>query len=111
MHLAAHRSFVLLLVLTATVAAQTSGDVKGLVTDPSGGAVSQARLTLTERDTGQTRAQVTDAGGRFTFDQLRIGDYDLRVEAAGFRQASTSAHVRSGETAEVRFRLELGMMT
>src|SRR5206468_3913755 len=52
--------------------------------------------------------QMSDSGGRFTFDQLRIGDYELKVEARGFRPASTAARVRSGETADVTFRVELG---
>src|SRR3954447_17280193 len=111
MNPAAVRLSVPFLLLCATLGAQISGDVKGVVTDPSGGAVAQARLTLTQRETGTTRTQLSDAGGRFAFDQLRIGDYDLKVEAAGFRQAATPAAVHSGETADVTFRLELGMVT
>src|SRR6266567_1436712 len=105
------RFSVLFILFAAGLPAQISGDVKGVVADPSGGAVAQARLTLTHRETGLARAQLSDAGGRFAFDQLRVGEYDLKVEAAGFRLASTAASVRSGETADVTFRLELGMVT
>src|SRR5436190_5900605 len=101
----------LFLVSGGTLAAQITGDVKGVVTDPSGGSVAQAKVTLTSLETGQARVQKADDGGRFTFDQLRIGDYELKVEARGFRPASTAARVRTGETADVAFRLELGAVT
>src|ERR1051326_1631606 len=99
------------LFLAATLNAQTTGDVKGIVADPSGGAVGQARLPLRSNETGQSRTQKTDSEGRFAFDQLRGGDYTLQAEAAGFRPASTAAHVRTGETADITFRLELGAVT
>src|SRR5215813_4091184 len=105
-------SFSLLFFLfSGTVAAQITGDVKGIVIDPSGAAVTRAKLTLTSAETGQARVQSADSGGRFTFDQLRIGDYELKVEATGFHPTSTAARVRSGETADVTFRLELGTLT
>ena len=40
--------------------AQITGDVKGVVTDPSGGFVAQAKLTLTSLETGQARVQTAD---------------------------------------------------
>src|SRR5215813_13160657 len=102
---------VLIWMLGAILGAQTTGDVKGLVTDPSGQTVAQARLTLTSTETGEARAQSADAAGRFAFNELRIGDYEVKVEAVGFRPAVSTAHVRSGETADVTFRIELGTVT
>jgi Carboxypeptidase regulatory-like domain len=99
------------LFLAATLNAQTTGDTKGIVVDPSGGVVGQARLTLTSMETGLTRTQKADFQGRFTFDQLRGGDYTLQAEAKGFRPASTVAHVRTGETTDITFHLELGTVT
>src|SRR5947209_5286503 len=98
----------LIVLFGVTLSAQITGDAKGVVMDPSGGVIAGARLTLTSVDTGQARTQMSDSGGRFTFDQLRSGDYELKVEARGFRAASTAARVRSGETADVTFRVELG---
>src|SRR5262249_21636005 len=85
--------------------------VKGIIVDPSGGAVGQATLTLTSVETGLTRTQRTDSEGRFTFDQLGGGDFTLQAEAAGFRPASAAAHVRTGETVDFTIRLELGAVT
>src|SRR5581483_4426815 len=99
------------LLFVAAVYGQIAGDLKGLVLDPSGAVVTRARLTLTSVETGQERVQSADGAGRFMFDQLRIGEYNVKVEAEGFRPASTTAHVRSGETAGVTFRLELGAVS
>jgi hypothetical protein len=97
-----------LVFFTGALGAQITGDVKGVVTDPSGATVPQAKLALTKVDTGQVRTQISDGAGRFTFDQLAIGDYLIKLEVAGFRPASSGARVRSGETVDVLFRLELG---
>ena len=102
--------FVLTLLFTAGLVAQIAGDVKGIVTDPSGGAIPQAKVTLANSETGETRTQASDSGGRFTFNQLRIGSYSLSVEAPGFRQARAGAQVRSGETADLSLRLEVGIV-
>ena len=100
----------LILLFTAGVRAQTAGDIKGVVADASGGAVAGAKVRLSNAETGEARTQLSDGAGRFTFDQLRIGAYELQVEAAGFRQAHTAARVRAGETADVRLRLEVGVV-
>ncbi len=97
-----------LFLLVPTAVAQVTGDLKGVVTDPSGGVVQQAKVTLVSRETGQARVQESDASGRFVFDQLRIGAYDVKVEAAGFRQALAQGTVRTGETADLGIRLEVG---
>src|SRR5579864_3544391 len=101
----------LVLCLAGGLHAQVSGDVKGVVTDASGGVVQQAKITLTSRETGETRGRNADARGRFVFNQLKIGPYTLLVEAAGFRQAVAEATVRSGEAADLSIQLEIGMLS
>src|SRR5690348_15545216 len=88
----------LFVLFAGGLSAQITGDVKGVVTDPSGATVARAKLTLTSTETGQSRMQSSDGAGRFTFDQLRVGDYELKVELSGFRTAASVARVRSGET-------------
>ena len=39
---------------------------------------------------------------------LKIGNYEARAEAAGFRTTVTPAMLRSGETTAVNFKLEVG---
>jgi len=91
--------------------AQITGDIRGVVTDSSGGAVTQAKVTLKSVETGETRTTGVTAAGGFNFALLKIGEYEVRAEAPGFRVTVTQATVRAGETADVRFSLELGQVT
>src|SRR6266404_6061331 len=74
-------------VLAATVAfGQTSsGVISGRVLDPSGSAVANASVTLTNVRTGAIWPGVTDNGGEFVFTALQPGTYNLVVKAAGFK--------------------------
>lgn len=100
------------LALLATVAhAQITGDLRGLVIDPSGAPVANAKVTLKSLETGETRTgDVTDEGS-FNFALLRIGTYEVRAEAAGFRAVGTVATVRAGEISSVKLALEVGQVT
>jgi len=88
--------------------AQTTGDIKGIVTDPSGAAVPLAKVTLTSLETGESRSAATDQEGRYSFPLLKVGGYAVVVEAQGFRRANVMAPVRSAETASVNLKLEVG---
>lgn len=64
-----------------------TGSVTGLITDPSGASVRQALVTLTKRETGVKQTTATTEAGLFRFPSVRIGEYDLTVEAPGFQTA------------------------
>jgi hypothetical protein len=49
----------------------TSGDVAGTVVDPSGAAVSNANVTLTNRDTGTKQTTTTNGSGAYRFGLLK----------------------------------------
>jgi outer membrane receptor protein involved in Fe transport len=91
--------------------AQITGDLRGVVLDSSGAVVSQAKVILKSLETGETRATTVSTDGAFNFALLRIGQYELRAEANGFRASSTQAEVKTGEIAGVRFVLEVGQVT
>src|SRR5438552_4573857 len=102
------RSSVVLLILAAgccPVPAQITADVKGIVTDQAGASVPKAKVTVTSKETGESRVVPADVEGRFAANQLKIGLYSVQAEAPGFRIAVTEALLRSGETTSVNFRL------
>src|SRR5882724_2884898 len=103
--------FFMLLAACAVLHAQTTGEIKGTVFDASGGSVAKAKLVLTSKETGEARTLIADNEGRFAFNQLKIGLYEIRAEAPGFRNAVTETTVRSGEIATVAFRMEVGQVT
>jgi hypothetical protein len=61
-----------------------SGDITGIVTDPSGAAVASAVVTLTSLDSGAIQTVTTDSTGTLRFPLLRPGAYKLQVAAPGF---------------------------
>lgn len=102
---------ILLLCLLTPASAQITGELKGIVLDSSSASVEGAKVMLTNAETGAQRSLQSDSQGRFTFGLLPIGLYELTVEASGFRMASISADVRTGEATSVQLRLEVGQLT
>src|SRR5579862_5457728 len=66
-------------------AAQESGNITGVVSDPSSAAIPNATVTLTSEATKSKRTTVTDASGTYRIDGVPVGVYDLQVEGAGFK--------------------------
>jgi hypothetical protein len=64
--------------------AQQNSEITGIVTDPSGNIIPGAQVTLTENSTGLSRNTTTDSAGLFTFPNLNVGTYSLKVTAPNF---------------------------
>ncbi len=73
-----------LLLLTGIANAQFRAGVQGSVTDTQGGAVVGATITLTSKETNQTRQDTTTDQGFYRFTQLPPGTYTLKAEQSGF---------------------------
>jgi len=85
-------------------AQQTTGTIRGTVTDASGGAVTSASVTATNGDTGVAETVLTDVSGWYSFPLLRSGYYTVKAEAKGFNAAvQKDVLVRITETAVVNF--------
>src|SRR5437870_5441009 len=66
--------------------AQTAdtGALRGTVTDPSGGSVPGATVTLTSNATARTLTTTTGSEGTYTFSALPAATYTLKASSAGF---------------------------
>ena len=58
-----------------------SGSIHGVVTDPQGGVVPNASVTITNSDTKATLTTTTTSAGEFSAGSLPPGPYSVRVEA------------------------------
>jgi hypothetical protein len=69
---------VLAILLAAPFAGaqSTGGRIRGTVTDPSGGAVAGATVTLVNEATGSTRQVQTSGTGDYTFIEMPVGTYE-----------------------------------
>jgi Carboxypeptidase regulatory-like domain len=75
-----------LLTLTA-VGQQTTGSIKGTVSDNQGAVVSGAVLKLTNTATGAERTATSTDTGNYDFQSLEPGNYSMSVDARGFSKA------------------------
>ncbi|MGH9667285.1 MAG: carboxypeptidase regulatory-like domain-containing protein, partial [Bryobacteraceae bacterium] len=83
--------------------------LNGTVFDPSGAAVSGAKVTVDNTSTGLTRTTTTSQAGLYSFPGLPVGAYDLTVELQGFKAVKrTGIELSIGAVATVDLRLEIG---
>jgi hypothetical protein len=62
-----------------------TGAISGVVQDPSGAVISNAKVSVTSEATGEVLRQLkTDASGLFDATLLPVGSYTVEVDAAGF---------------------------
>jgi hypothetical protein len=95
--------------LTTTARAQALGAITGTVTDGSGAPIPSAYVTATEAGTGFERSMLTDETGHYTVPNLRPTQYNLTVEAGGFRRfVENGIKLEADQTATLQVRLEVG---
>ena len=92
------------------LAAQTSttGDITGVVTDPSGSVVPNATVNLKDETKGVTQESTTNAQGTYRFYLLTPGPYTVSVTATGFQTTSRRVDVAVGQIGTVGIQLTLG---
>ncbi len=61
------------------------GSIAGTITDPSGAAVPNAKVTVTDEAKGTTDQATTNESGNYTVTHLIPDPYTVRVEAPGFK--------------------------
>lgn len=106
---------VLCLMLLAAVSAVgqvVTGTIQGSVRDPSGSVVAGAQVKIENSETGFSRSGATNEVGAFAFPFLPTGEYQVRVEHAGFQTAvRTGVRIAVDQKVQVDFTLKLGAVT
>jgi hypothetical protein len=89
--------------------ATTTATLSGVVSDPSGAVMPKALLTLVSAEKGVTRTFTTDAGGRFSFNQLPPATYILTIKAKGFESyRQEGIMLNAGQSATQNVALTVG---
>src|SRR5438132_8391824 len=103
---------LVILLIAATVSASPTGSIAGSVKDPSGAAVTGAKLTLTNQSTNARMEAVSDANGGFQLLQLAPAVYSLVVESQGFKKVTEhQVLVQVDQITHVDVALEIGSVT
>ncbi len=110
-------AFLLTLLFVAAPAADAfaqfeTATVVGTVRDGSNAIVAEARVTLTNLDTGVTTERTTDAQGNYEFFNVRIGRYVVAADKAGFSVAVVdNIQVTVGARLRVDVAMAVGQVT
>src|SRR6202030_2821236 len=118
-HTAKVHSFVLLLAIALVVHAFitsaamgqstiATGSIQGTILDSSGAVIPSAKVTIRNKDTGQTFQVATSSSGAYTSGAIVPGNYSVRAEAQGFKTVEQAVVVRVGETAGSNLTLPVG---
>jgi hypothetical protein len=104
---------IILPALQAPGQAQTTfGSITGSILDPSGAAVPNAHVTVTNQATGSKQEVVTSGQGAFNTPDVQPGTYDVQVEAAGFQlQRRSGIVVYAHNIVNVKINLSVGATT
>jgi hypothetical protein len=111
------RTRLVALVVLASLAAvpveaqETRGNINGTVQDSSG-IIPGATVTITNTDTGQTQALVTNGSGYFEAPLLLAGPYRVTVEMPNYKSLTQGGITLSvGQSLTLKLTLEVGAIT
>jgi hypothetical protein len=100
---------VALLSTSALWAQAIFATLTGVVTDPSGAVVANAKVTLRDAGSGSERNTVTDNQGYYSLPSVPVGNYILSVEAPGFQTyRATNIAMGGGEKRNINASLQVG---
>ena len=111
MRIVNHRITTILLtaIIMATAASgQSTGTVKGILTDPAGKSAPGAVVILTNEGTDQRLQTVTTPGGAYAFTFFSPGKYRFAAELTGFRTIARKVTVDIAGTVTIDAVFELG---
>jgi hypothetical protein len=102
---------LLLALFVPAMLAQSAGTsaLAGTVTDPSGAAIPNVTVTITNNGTGQSRTATTGSDGSYRFNLLQPGNYKVSFAASGFKTGEVaSVTLNVTETPQLDRTLEVG---
>jgi Carboxypeptidase regulatory-like domain len=93
--------------LSGTLWAQSTATLSGQVIDPSGAAVTEATVTLSNALTGFERQLPTDQEGKFALVNIPLQSYTIAIQKAGFLIAHRPVILRSNIPVNISIELKL----
>src|SRR5215475_13089454 len=101
--------FALALVLAPHLWAQENATISGTVLDPSGAAVPNASISLTNPATSQVRQTISNNDGIYLFANVGVGTFTLNATASDFvNYTRTGIVVNTGQTLKEDVDLTIG---
>lgn len=102
----------ILQILAPAGFAQYRAGIQGVVTDPNGGLVPEARVTLTSQETNVEHVTRTGGDGVYTITGLAPGRYALSAEKTGFsKKVLSDVTIGAEQMQSVNVQLQVGQTT
>src|SRR5437016_2229316 len=84
-----------------------TGNIRGTVTDPSGGVLPNCSVTVSHANTGLQRVVATNESGDFNVASVPVGEYRITAGLKGFQTKTlTGLTLQVDQTASVPIMLE-----
>jgi len=104
-----YSALVAVLLSISAYAQRLDGTLRGTVEDPSGAVVPQAKVTVTNQNTGVQQTTQTTSSGEYVFPNLLAGTYRVEAVASGFSTYSQKdVHVLPNQVVAANPRLTVG---
>ncbi|MBN9656885.1 MAG: carboxypeptidase regulatory-like domain-containing protein [Acidobacteria bacterium] len=109
----AANALTLLLLLAVGVFAQSDNStISGIVKDPTGAVVANAKVIVKNEGTAFERQTTTNESGFYTVTNIQPGFYEVIVEATGFKKISkTHNKLEAALPMQVNVELSVGQLT
>ena len=109
---AASIHFALALSASILLGQMNTGEVSGVVKDPSGALLPHASIVAEQSETGLKFTTTSDSAGAYLLPSLPTGSYSLKASAQNFKQSVLPmVEVHVGERLRYDFTLEVGDST
>src|SRR5665213_2888004 len=106
-------ALMVVLVSSACALAQGGGNVAigGVVMDPAGAAIANAKITVTQKSTSVVHAATTGSGGQFNITSPPPSTYTVTVEVTGFKKYVQDIVMLADQVRDMDIHLEVGATT
>lgn len=110
LHLARKCGAAVTLFAVPVIAQTGLGTVRGIVEDSTQAVLPDVKVTLENTSTGVIQTGKTNSAGVYYFGGVRIGPYQLTVEANGFKRWEGNLLVEAGAIVVVNPAMEIGSL-
>ncbi|MGC1448776.1 MAG: carboxypeptidase-like regulatory domain-containing protein [Candidatus Sulfotelmatobacter sp.] len=86
----------------------TTGELSGVVSDPTGAVLTSAAITLTNTASGATQSTQSNSTGFYRFALLQPGTYTVSASASGFQGVEKRVEVGLGTSVSANLQLAVG---
>src|SRR6202171_6404223 len=100
------------LSLTASIYSQVTGaTLSGTISDPSGGLIPGAQISIRNTATGMNKDFQADSDGYYTAPNLAPGTYEVRITAKGFNTTILTVTLAVGAQQQLNIPMKVGETT